>query len=147
VTTEHRIRPIAIAIIKRGDEILVFEGYRPDIRQTYYRPLGGGIDFGEQSRDTLIREIREELGAEITPPRYLATLENIFVANATPGHEIVQVYHTEFADPTLYRHDELIGRENDGTPFRALWKALADFEEGQSVLYPNGLLQLLRSTK
>lgn len=139
----QHIRPIAIAIIERGDEILVFEGYEPSRNETYYRPLGGGIDFGEHSHDTLIREIREELGVDIIAPHYLGTLENIFVNNQNPGHEIVQVFRTSFVDPALYHVDELTAHEDDGTPFRALWKSLADFEDGGPPLYPNGLLQLL----
>lgn len=145
MTTVNHIRPIAIAIIQRGDEILVFEGYHLDRDEPFYRPLGGGIDFGEHSRDTVIREIREELGVEITAPRYIGTLENIFVANQRPGHEIVQVFRAGFANPALYQHDEFIGYEDDGTAFRVMWKSLTDFGDGGPPLYPNGLLQLLRA--
>ena len=41
------IRPIALAVPRRGDDLLVFEGHDPTKGQTFYRPLGGGIDFGE----------------------------------------------------------------------------------------------------
>jgi len=61
----------------------------------YYRPLGG-IEFGETSRDAIIREIREELSAEIEDVRWLGTLENIFTLDGEPGHEIVMVCHADF---------------------------------------------------
>ncbi|HEY0069357.1 MAG TPA: NUDIX domain-containing protein, partial [Chloroflexia bacterium] len=102
------------------------------------------IEFSERSIDTVVREIREELGAEVKPEslRFLGTLENIFVYNGLPGHEIVLVYDGELADVTLYEQGELSAQEDDGVPFRALWKPLAEFGPG-APLYPNGLKELL----
>lgn len=112
--------------------------------ETFYRPLGGSIEFGEHSTGTVIREIREELSAEVTPGslRYLGTLENIFVYNGMPGHEIVIVYNGELADDTLYDRAELAAFEDDGAPFRALRKRLDSFGPG-APLYPDGLLELI----
>jgi 8-oxo-dGTP pyrophosphatase MutT (NUDIX family) len=69
------IRVLALGIIWRGDELLLMEGYDPAKRQTFYRPLGGGVEFGEPGRDALIREFNEELGAELANICYLGTLE------------------------------------------------------------------------
>ncbi len=41
------IRALAIGVIRRGDELLVYEGHDASKNKTFYRPLGGGIDFGE----------------------------------------------------------------------------------------------------
>ncbi len=139
------IRTIAICLFSHQGSILVAEGVDAVKGETFYRPLGGSIEFGEYSRDTVIREIREELEAEIKPEslRYIATLENIFVYNGLPGHEIVLVYDGEFADAALYEQGELAAQEDDGTPFRALWKPVEEFGPG-APLYPDGLLELLR---
>jgi len=56
------IRPIAICVIRRRDEILVFESRDTVKNETFYRPLGGGINFGEHSKDAVRREIFEEIG-------------------------------------------------------------------------------------
>jgi|GEM_PF-6087287 NUDIX domain len=56
-----RIRALALALIWRGDELLLMEGDDPAKRQTFYRPLGGGVEFGERARDAVIREFAEEL--------------------------------------------------------------------------------------
>ena len=77
-----RIRPIAICLFRYENKILVAEGKDPIKDQTFYRPLGGGIEFGERSEETIRREIREELNEEVTALRYLGTLENIFVFGA-----------------------------------------------------------------
>lgn len=58
------VRPIALCVFRdESDRILVLEGYDPTRALTFYRRLGGGIEFGERSQDTVAREIREELGA------------------------------------------------------------------------------------
>ena len=142
----NRIRPIAICLFRQGDTILVFEGYDPNKDEIFYRPLGGGIDFGDHSRDALIREIREEIGAEITNIPYLAALENIFTLEANPGHEIVMLYDAEFVDPSFYEQSQLTAVEDDGTPFKVLRKSLAEFQNGSVPLYPDGLLEFLQQS-
>ncbi len=139
-----RLRPIALAVMRHGDRILVFEGYDPSKRERFFRPLGGGIEFGEYGRDALLREIREELGADITEPRFLGALENIFTYDGRPGHEICLVYEAAFSEPSWYERESLEGHEADGGAFRAYWKPVAEFERGLSPLYPEGLLELLR---
>jgi len=139
----HAIRPIAICVFRRNDSLFVFEGHDWVKGETFYRPLGGGIEFGEYGIQATAREIREEIGEEVANLRYLGTLENIFTCNGKPGHEIVQVYEGEFADRRMYERESMEGREDCGTPFKAMWKPLADFQRGHAPLYPDGLLQLL----
>ena len=98
----QQIRPITIYIIRKGDSILVFEGYDHVKDQTFYRPLGGGIEFGETSLDALQREFQEEIDAKLTNLRYFCTLENIFACYGETGHEIVIIYNGEFADKSFY---------------------------------------------
>ncbi|GAQ19031.1 DNA mismatch repair protein MutT [Oceanobacillus picturae] len=38
----------------------------------YYRPIGGTIELGEKSEETLVREFYEELGLEIAITRYIS---------------------------------------------------------------------------
>lgn len=140
--TRPRIRPIAIAIFRDGDRILVFEGHDPTKRETFYRPLGGGIEFGEGAQDCLVREIREELRAEIADVTYLGTLQNIFTREGQMGHEVVIVYAARFVDARLYHLDVLRGQD-DGEPLVALWKSLEEFRAGAAPLYPHGLFGFL----
>lgn len=140
----NRIRPLAICIFSYNRSILVSEGYDSIKNQTFYRPLGGGIEFGETSAATLVREVREELDSEIGQLRYLGTLENIFIYNGQAGHEIVQVYDAQFIEPTLYRQPVVTGYEDDGSSFEAFWKPVADFKDKIHPLYPDGLFELLQ---
>jgi ADP-ribose pyrophosphatase YjhB (NUDIX family) len=141
--SKHKIRPLAIGIFRRDDRILVCEGYDPIKQQTFYRPLGGGIEFGEWAAQAVTRELREEIGAEMINPHYLGTLENLFTYNGKPGHEIVLVFTGELTDPALYERETWVGHEDNGQEFQVVWKPLADFAAGQAPLYPDGLLALL----
>lgn len=141
----NRIRPLAICLFRHNDCILVAEGYDPVKKENFYRPLGGGIEFGEYSEQTIRRELLEEIGAEVCELKYLSTLENIFVFNGTPGHEIVQVYNGSLRDVRLYEQTVIVGQEVDiNDSFRAVWKHIDEFGEGKSILYPTGLLEILR---
>jgi len=146
VAAEPTIRPIAICIFRRGAEIFVGDGYDTVKREVFYRPLGGAIKFGELSHDAIVREIREEIGQEITNLRYLSMLENVFTCDGQPGHEIVLIYEADFLDSSIYEQASMTGTEDGGILFRALWKPVADFERGEAPLYPEGLLQLLADT-
>jgi 8-oxo-dGTP pyrophosphatase MutT (NUDIX family) len=141
----HQIRPLAICVFRHEGRILVAEGYDPVKQQTFYRPLGGGIEFGEFSEQTIHRELLEEIGAEVCELNYLGTLENIFVFNGIAGHEIVQVYDGTLKDSGLYEQTAITGREVDiDETFRAVWKQINEFGPRKSVLYPNGLLDMLK---
>jgi 8-oxo-dGTP pyrophosphatase MutT (NUDIX family) len=138
-----RIRPLAICLFSHHGRILVAEGYDPLKQQRFYRPLGGGIEFGEPAVDTLHRELREELGVAIQDLRYIGTLENIFTFNGEKGHEIVLVYDGAFVDASLYELEQIQGHEDNHLPFTALWKRLDEFTP-QTPVYPDGLIDLLQ---
>lgn len=138
-----RIRPLAICIFSHRGRILVAEGFDPIKQQRFYRPLGGGIEFGEPTVQTLHRELQEEIGAAIKDVRYLGTLENIFTFNGQLGHEIVLVYDGAFVDASLYDREQIHGEDTGDVTFIAVWKRLDEFTDAEPV-YPDGLVNLLR---
>ena len=138
-----KVRPIAVCPFRRGGRILVSTGYDRVKNQAFYRPLGGKIEFGETGAATIRREIREEIGREVANIRFLGALENIFIYNGQPGHEIVLVYDGEFADPAVYSLAEIRGGEADGEALHAVWKRLDEFNPA-APLYPDGLLEMLK---
>lgn len=138
------IRPLAICVFRNGDRILVAEGTDEIKGETFYRPLGGAIEFGEYARDTLARELREEIGAEITGLRYLGALENVFTYMGEKGHEIVLVYDGTFVDRSFYQRERIDGNEDGLGSFVAMWKPLTFFTSGEAPVYPDGLIDLLR---
>lgn len=139
-----QIRPIAICIFSHDGKILVCEWQDPIKEEPFYRPPGGGIEFGEYSIETIHRELREEIGAEVKDLVYLGTLENIFTFNGTPGHEIVQVFDGKLVDSRLYEQHTIAGYEPElDQSLKVIWKSLDEFGPGKSILYPDGLLEML----
>ncbi|MCK6539800.1 MAG: NUDIX domain-containing protein, partial [Anaerolineales bacterium] len=108
---KNKIRPLAICVFRKNNKILVAEGYDPVKGQTFYRPLGGAIEFGEPAEQTVRRELMEEIGAEVGELKYLGALENIFVFNGEAGHEIVLVYDGVLKEAGLYEQAEVEGKE------------------------------------
>jgi 8-oxo-dGTP pyrophosphatase MutT (NUDIX family) len=140
-----QIRPLAIVVFRRDDgAILVAPGFDRVKGQKFYRPLGGGIDFGERAEAAARREIQEELGAEIDGPRFLGAVENIFTFLGEPGHELVWIYEGRFLDPAFYASDRFMADEG-GSVFSVEWVRLSVFTAGEAPLYPDGLLDMLTS--
>lgn len=140
---KHFIRPLALCIFHHQGKILVNQFHDADKNRMLFRPIGGGIEFGERSRDTIVREVQEELGRSISDIRLIGTLESIFTYAGKPGHEIVQVYDARFDDAEVYQQPWLDGHESDGAPFRAAWHSIASFTPA-SPLVPEGLYYLLK---
>lgn len=137
-----RIRPISICLLRRGDEILVHESYDSVKERGFARPLGGGIDFGETSAAAAIREIKEELGADITGVELLGIVENIFVYEGEPGHEMVFVYDGRFVDESLYGQESLDVVEGK-RQFKAVWRSPQALRDGPCYLVPEEIWQFL----
>jgi 8-oxo-dGTP pyrophosphatase MutT (NUDIX family) len=144
VSKKQHIRTIALCVVRQDDRILVNESRDSVKNETFYRPLGGGIEFGERGEDAARREIMEEIGAEITNVRYLGALENIFIYEGKPGHEILLIFEADLVDRSLYDREVIEGELHRKEPIRASWQPLSRFERGDAPLYPPGLLTLLR---
>lgn len=144
----ERIRPVALGIPFRDDgEILVARHYDEVAETEFYRPLGGGLEFGERSEAAVRREFQEELGTDVDVVDRIATIENVFEFRGTDGHEVVFLYEVTFEHDTYYEQDAFEAVEGDGEVFPVRWKPLCDFSgEGADVVYPDGVLSAVTAT-
>lgn len=137
---QNEIRVLALGIIRNGDRVFISEGYDPVKQETFYRAMGGGVDFGETSHNALVREFQEEIQAELTNIKYLGCMENLFTFNGKPGHEILQVYQCDFVEPKFYQLEQLVFAEGERKK-RALWVEIARFKSGELKLVPEEFLE------
>jgi len=137
------IRVIALGLIRDGERIFVSEGYDPVKQETFYRALGGGVDFGETSHAALKREFQEEIQADLTNIKYLGCIENLFTFNGRQGHEIVQLYQCDFVDSKFYQLESLIFSESQHHKHKALWIDISRFESGELRLVPEVFFEYL----
>jgi 8-oxo-dGTP pyrophosphatase MutT (NUDIX family) len=136
------IRVLALGLIQDGDRIFISEGYDPVKEQTFYRVMGGGVDFGETSLEALNREFQEEIQAELKNIRYLGCLENIFTFNGEPRHEIIQLYECDFVDQKFYQLESLVFSEGKRKK-KALWVDIKRFQTGELKLVPENFFDYL----
>lgn len=132
-----------MCVFRHQNKILLTEGYDPTKDEHYMIPLGGGIEFGETSEQAAIREVLEEVGAETYGLQLLGVLENLFVFDGTPGHEIVFIYEAKFVDENLYQKPELDGFESNGVKINVRWFDQAVLKDNAVKIYPHGIVDLL----
>lgn len=116
-----KIRPIAVAIVKNEGKVLAMKCYDHKKSETFYRLLGGGIDFAEKAKDTLIREFKEELGVDIKINSFLEVVENVFEFDGNKGHEICFVYEAELIDKKLYHQNKIQMIEPEYKDVLVIW--------------------------
>lgn len=130
-----QIRLVALALIEHNGHWLFARSHDPATGEEFYRPLGGGIDFGEKSDDALRRELREELHFEIKNLQFVTVIENQFTYNLQPNHEVALVYTADFVEDDPYANETL--PKYDGNSKEAVWLTRDHLDA--VTLYPEGI--------
>lgn len=89
---DYKLNVRAAGIIIHNGKVLVHRNVNSD----HYALIGGRIKIGEDSAETLKREIQEEIGKEIEVTGYVATIENFFEMKNSKYHEIMFIHKIEF---------------------------------------------------
>src|SRR5688500_16050051 len=105
-------------LLSENKEVLVSDEY---IRGGLYTKFpGGGLEFGEGTRDCLKREFKEEMDLNIQVGDHIYTTDYFQISAFNPGHQIISIYY--FAHPL-----EPIKVPLRNKPF--------DFDEQQMAIY------------
>ncbi len=142
---EGRIRAVALAIFIRPRDGAILAVRFPGPDRVFYRPPGGGIEFGERAKEAACREAVEELGHAVYAERLLGIVENLFEHNGVRGHEIMFNWLLRFEDETLYEYDELPVVEMNGSTYVAHWVHPTDLAAQGIPLFPHELIPLLEA--
>lgn len=96
----YKLNIRAAGIIIHNNKILTHRNINSD----HYALIGGRVAIGENSEETIKREILEEIGKEIEITGYIATIENFFEISNQKYHEILFVHKAEF----INKEDKLL---------------------------------------
>ena len=91
---DYKLNVRAAGVMIHNGKILVHRNINSD----HYALIGGRVEIGESSTDTIKREIKEELGKDIEITGYISTIENFFEMKGSKYHEIMFVHKIEFTD-------------------------------------------------
>lgn len=79
------------ALLMHDERVLVM--HEPFQGKLIYKFPGGGLEFGEGTRECLVRELKEELNLEIEVEEHLYT-QDFFMQNAfDPEEQIILIYY------------------------------------------------------
>lgn len=135
------IRPIVLGIVKKDNKILVSEGYDKTKNEIFYRSIGGGIEFLENSKDTLKREFKEELNIDINVGEFLGISENIFTYNGKNAHELILFYNVDINN---FDYKEKYHIVDDNCENDAMWIDIDNFINGKLKIYPKEIFNYLK---
>ena len=109
------------------------------LNDTAYAFPGGHSAFGETNEETLIREFKEEIGADISVGELKWVAEIFFPWGSKPCHQICLYY---MVDGDISDTDRFLGIEERGVPLEFCWVPL---EQVQNLeVYPVETPQLLQ---
>jgi 8-oxo-dGTP diphosphatase len=78
-------------LINEQSELLVSDEF---IRGNYYTKFpGGGLEFGEGTRDCLKREFIEEMNLRVEVGEHLYTTDYFQMSAFNPDHQIISIYY------------------------------------------------------
>lgn len=134
------IRPIALGLAIKNNKLLVSEGFDKVKNETFYRCLGGGIEFLEKSEEALKREFLEEINVDITVKNFLGISENIFTYQGKKTHELILFYSIEISDENYQEEYKVI---DDHGETIAKWIDIDEFKNKNKILYPKEVFKYI----
>ncbi|MEZ5095950.1 MAG: NUDIX domain-containing protein [Nocardioides sp.] len=138
--SQVRVKALAVILDESASRHVVFRA-RNQAGQHFSRPLGGSVELGELTRDAVVREIREELGATFHPQHLLGVVENIFELDGELGHEVDFLYVGRLAEPDVVPSEGRAYVDGDA-PGWAEWR-LVQGADPSVALFPEQLQGLL----
>ena len=123
-----------MCLIQHNGKLLVNKGYDNAKKQTFYRLVGGKVEFGEKMEDTIKREIKEELNSSVKSINFVTAKEEIFTYEGEIGHEVNFLYKVTLDNKELFEKEVIPNPDSDEFP--AVWIFITDVLKKKVILYP-----------
>ncbi|HEY8893091.1 MAG TPA: NUDIX hydrolase [Clostridium sp.] len=104
------------------------------INDDFYAFPGGRVEMFESTENTIIREMTEELGINVTINRLLWVVEHFFNNNDSKYHEICFYYLIECCDKNFLGREDIFYITEGSNKFEFRWVDIADIRN--HVIYP-----------
>ncbi len=115
MTSKQHTRVAAYALVLHGSCLALcrISSRLPDIEGQWTLP-GGGVEFGEDPADAVVREVREETGLNVRPVNVAGIDSNLIHLDGNSYHGIRIIYHVDLLSGELRN-------EIDGTTDQSAW--------------------------
>jgi NAD+ diphosphatase len=106
-----RTDPAVMVLVTRGDRCVLAR--QPAWPRGFYAAIAGFVEPGESVEDAALREVKEELGLDVSGLSYLRSQPWPFPASLMLGYtaeassDVLQVDHDELEDARWFTRDEL----------------------------------------
>lgn len=136
---DYKLNIRAAGVIIHNNKILAHR----NLNKGHYCIPGGRVEIGENSEETVKREIQEELRKQIEITGYVATIENFFEMNESKYHEIYFLHEIEFTNEEDKKINYTMHNEEGKEYLQYEWLDLDRIEEYN--ILPNCLKKVLKS--
>lgn len=138
---DYKLNVRAGVVIMHNNKILLHRNKNSD----HYAMIGGRVEIGENSEQTIKREVKEELGKEIKITGYVSTIENFFEMKGSKYHEIMFIYKAEFENDEDQKIENTLQNIEGKDYLQYEWIDINKIDE--YPLRPNVLKEVLKENK
>ena len=138
---EYKLNVRAAGVMIHNGKVLVHK----NMNSNHYALIGGRVEIGENSADTVRREIKEELGKNVQITGYVSTIENFFEMKGSKYHEIMFVHKIEFTDEDDKKIEYTMKNLEGKDYLQYEWIELSKID--QYPLLPEAIKEVLKQDK
>ncbi|PFJ91102.1 DNA mismatch repair protein MutT [Bacillus cereus] len=131
-----KLRAEAMILNEDHSKVLV----QCDLSETFYRFPGGSIEFGETTKEAIMRELMEEYDLKIDVQELAVVNEHIFEWNNEKGHHCTLIHWGTVKERVT---NEIRHKEHEDIIL--IWKSIEQLNNKPT--YPDGIVSYLEDNK
>ena len=138
---DYKLNVRAAGVIIHNGKVLAHK----NMNSNHYALIGGRVEIGENSADTVKREIKEELGKDVEITGYVSTIENFFEMKGSKYHEIMFIHKIEFVNEDDKKIEHTMKNIEGKDYLQYEWLELSKID--QYLLLPEAIKDVLKQDK